>query len=345
MAVVSVMAVAVILLLSGCKDYTKDIEHLEKRVSDLETAAKYLQYQLDQGSLVRSVTEIPNGWRIEFIGGLNPVATLDIILTSGQSGGVAPQLEVRRNGNGTTTLWVNTGSGWVNTEVDLTGPSGGGGSGGTGPQGPTGSQGPKGPDGADGITPQLEVRENADGTTTIWVSYDEGDTWEDTEVDLKSVVLGDSPLLAIYDDSPLSGTVTFVLNDTDLTELTFYKASTAVRFELAMIEEEVVINLGGTGTVTFRVNPSNAYIPFILSKWEIDELGIRTRGADYVNVSTNFELISIVPDGTTEGQYIATIENTGGSIGDVFVLALVMEAAPDVYIASPTFPVKIKPAS
>ena len=425
--VVSVMTLAAVFLFSGCgKDYSKEIKDLGKRVSSLEQAATYLQHQLDQGSLVRSVTEIPNGWRIEFVGGLNPVATLDIILPSGHSGGAMPQFEVRRNPNGTTTLWVNTGSGWEDTKVDLRGPAGTGG-GGTGPQGPTGPAGPQGSAGADGITPQLDVRENADGTITIWISYDEGDTWEDTEVDLKAVIVGGSPLLAIYDDSPVTGTVTFVLNDVDFTELTFYKAYATVDFELAMVESEVLIPVGGTGTVTFRVNPSNAPIPTDLSKWELDELG--TRGASYVTPSANFELLSIVPDGAKEGQYIATIKNLGenesstiyeakigsvyyqtfrealvavkdgetitllkdveyrdnGGIGiyidginitfelngynlnvvtssnhddatalyvcnggvlnlgspEKYVMALVMEAAPDVFITSPTFPVKV----
>ena len=51
-------------------------------------------------------------------------------------------------------------------------------------------------------------------------------------------------------------------------------------------------------------------------------------GSSYVNTPAEFELLKILPDGSKEGQYIATIsrDNTGkdGGPNDEFIMALVL---------------------
>ena len=275
-----VAAAFTLSVFSGCtSDLQRDIDELTKRVDDLESVVEALDAKIVDGSMITSVTalEAPeSGWLIEFSDG-------DHIKILNGTDGVTPKIEVRTNPDGSTTVWINTTAGypedgWENTGVDL-----------------------------DGVTPKIEVRNNADGTLTIWVNYTAGypeDGWEDTGVDL-SAPAGSNLLESIVMDEA-GGTVTFTLPDG--TKYTFPLASTAQSFAVMAVD---AIAFGDTGaaTFTFRVNPSNAWVPTgsgnSLTKWALDEVDTR---ASYVNPSEVFSLASILPDGEKQGQYIATVD-------------------------------------
>ena len=315
------LRVAVILMtfaiVASCKKYDKDIEQLDKRITALESATASLKAAFDAGAYIRSVTPLANnaGYRVEFTGG---VPAIDIFHgTNGTNGtaGTVPRIEPRYNDDGTVTLWVDTGTGMRNSGIDLKGP-----------------QGEPGQQGEQGITPEFKIDENDDGELTIWVRFG-NDPWQDLGVDLYPD--GDNLLLAIIDN--LDGTVTFMLNDDpDFTEYTFAKASTVVRFEIAMVAEKIIIASGSTGKLYFRANPSTAWIPTTgdggIANWYLDQLG--TRSPAYLTPS-DFSIVSIEED--LPGQYIATIEDNGANPGDTYVLALILEAEPGIYISSPTF--------
>ena len=328
---ISIMAVAAVVI-TGCnKDIKNDIDNLKQRVTTLEQAIASLKQQSDAGKLITSVTPLSGntGYKITF----SDNSSIDLFNgTNGANGGsgATPRIEVRVNNDGSVTLWVDTGTGLRDTGINI-----------KGSQGSQGGQGQPGEQGASGITPTFKVDENDDNELTLWVSYDEGTTWDDLGVDLNKPP--NANLLKAIIDNDAAGTVTFILNDADDTEFVFEKASTAVSFELAMVAKMLEFSAGGSGEVKFRVNPSNAFIPTgivgvndAMDKWQLDEIGTR---ASYVNPSTDFELVSILSDGTAEGQYIATIENTG-NISGIHVMALVLNvnsAADPVLISSPTF--------
>ncbi len=342
-------------MLWGCGKYDdssvkSDISNLQGRVATLEGTVKLLDDQIRAGALVQSVTPLADnkGWRITFTGG-SP-SSIDLLHGAkgdqgdpGEDGiqgpagddGVTPMLEVRYNaGTGKTTLWVNYGSGWTDTGVDL-----------TGPQGDPGTPGTPGAPGASGISPKIEVR-TVDGVTSVWYNvtrdYPESG-WTDTGVDLSAI----GPVLAIADNR--DGTVTFTMNDgkDPHDTYTFEKASTAVRFEI-MTTAKVTIAQGGTGTIVLRVNPSNGWIPTTgdgdMSKWAFDQVGTR---ASYVNPSPNFSIAGIAQDGERQGQYIATIRCTSADAAVTdYVAALVLNTASEAkpaLVSSPPFVLGAEP--
>ena len=355
------MAITVVVMISGCtKDIKNDIKDLQQRVTTLENADNLLRQQFNAGVLVSSVTPLANnaGWKIEFTGGSMP----SIEIRNGADA-ITPKIEVRFNADGSVTLWYNVtkdypASGWVDTGVNLRGPQGSSGANGAaGPQGPTGpagsngNNGTNGTDGADGISPKIEMRDNADGTFTIWYNVTDGypaGGWVSTGVDLP---IPDGFFLAVTDN--LDGTVTFTMNDGVPTEYTFEKASTAVRFEIVNSSVKVEIAEDGYGSITFRVNPSNAWIPTgsgaAIDKWALDQTGV-TRS--YVTNPDDFELLSILPDPDPDkqGQYIATIYCSGTtdpSVND-YLMALVLNinsVADPILISSSTFILGTKTAT
>ncbi len=129
--------------------------------------------------------------------------------------------------------------------------------------------------------------------------------WIDLGVDLKAPAEA-NPLLYIIDNKA-NGTVTFVLNDQEQTELTFARASTAQSF--AILADVVAFDGSGEAKIKFRVNPSNAWVPTgegtAIEKWAFDQVG--TRAESYVNPSEIFNIESVLQDGDKTGQYIATV--------------------------------------
>ena len=340
------LAITVIaILLSGCakkmKDDIKDLQNnfggLEQRITTLESAVKALQQQIAAGAFITSVTPLPDnaGWKITFSGGT--VSSIEILNgkngTNGGTGsqgptgptgptgpagaaGVTPHFEVRDDGFGNLSLWYNItagypAAGWVSLVANIKGDK--------------------------GVAPALKMVDNLDGTFTVYYNVsdpfaDIPANWINTGTDLP---VPDAFFLAVTDNP--DGTVTFTMNDGAATEYTFPRASTAVRFEIMNVDA-VNIPAGNTGQITFRVNPSNAWVStgagLNIAKWELDEVG--TRGAAYVTPPAGFELVSILQDGAKTGQYIATIKNTGAAVANYF-LTLVFEAEPDVYVSSSTF--------
>jgi uncharacterized protein (TIGR02145 family) len=115
-----------------------------------------------------------------------------------------------------------------------------------------------------------------------------------------------------------------------------------MRFELVGFTDRVYIAENYEGTIRFVVNPSNAWIPTTgdggIAKWQLNQTGTR---ASYVTEPTNFELKSIVKDGSKEGQYIATIKclHHDPAITN-YAMSLVLNAGTDtapVLISSTTF--------
>ena len=102
----------------------------------------------------------------------------------------------------------------------------------------------------------------------------------------------------------------------------------------------VAIPQNATGKVVFRVNPSNANVPTgsgsAIDNWQLDQTGIKTR-ASYVTEPNGFKLVSIQKDGNNNGQYIATIENTGAENTYVNLMALVLNTGDGALVSSSTF--------
>jgi len=329
------MITAIAILLSGCaKNIKDDVKDLQSRVTSLESAIKSLEQKLAQGALIKSVTPLADnaGWKLEFTSG----SPSSIEIKNGTAG-VTPQLEVRNNADGSTSLWVNTGAGWTNTGVNLRGP--------TGATGNTGATGAAGAAGADGISPKIEVRDNGGGNFSIWYNITAGYPpagWVDTGENLAAI----GPILSVVDNAA-AGTVTITMNDGVPTAYEFPKASTAVRIEV-MNPFKVEIEEGDEGTIVFRVNPSTAWVPTgmgaAIANWELDQIMTRT---GYVTAPTDFSLVSILPDAAGAGQYIATIscDNFDAAITD-YVMALVLNtntAADPVLVSSSTFTVGSPP--
>lgn len=306
------IAITILAMFAACKKYddtdvVNRIDDLEDRVTTLEQVTAELKARLDAGSLVKSVTaitEYPGGWRIDFTSG-SP-SYVDIFNgedSEGNPNPVTPQFEVRdsESDDGTLTLWVDYGDGWEDTGAVIsdteTIPD-------EGEPGAQGEPGPQGEQGADGVSPMIDVRKNDDDTVSVWYNNThtdgEGGTWEDTGFDISTI----GPVLSIVGNDS-DGTVTITMNDDDETEYTFFRASTAVRFEI-MTLETVAIEEGGTGEVPFVVNPSTAWIPTDdLTKWELN--GVDTR-AGYVTADGTFTIASIEQSPDGEGEYIATIK-------------------------------------
>ncbi|MDR2890464.1 MAG: leucine-rich repeat protein [Alistipes sp.] len=147
------------------------------------------------------------------------------------------------------------------------------------------------------------------------------------------------------------GSVTFVMNDGQNTEYTFARHSTATSFELTLpvavefVESQSV-------EVTFRVNPSTAWIPTgegeAIAKWTLDETGkgaISTRAGS--NPSEVFAIESIVADEGRKGQYVATIagdfsKHDAAQTAEYYMMMVLnnnggTDAANDTHISSRSF--------
>ena len=147
-----------------------------------------------------------------------------------------------------------------------------------------------------------------------------------------------SEMLSVADNG--DGTITFTLSDG--TEFTFRRASEAGRIEIIfpLPDDMIYIYEGDYEMIKFRVNPSNAYVPVgsgeAIADWALDQIGTR---ASYVNEPEMFELVTILPDGDREGQYIAWIKckDTDGSYSSSeYVMALVLTSG-DALVSSSAF--------
>ncbi|MDR2911600.1 MAG: hypothetical protein LBV47_09630 [Bacteroidales bacterium] len=316
---------AIAMMFTGCNKY--DDSDIREKIASLESATKQFDAQVKAGALISSVTAIESGWRISFTGG----TTSYIDILHGKDGigdsidSSTPVLDVRQNANGTTTIWVDYGNGWKDTNVNLAGPK--------------------------GISPKIKVETNDDGTT-IWynITEDYPETgWIDTEFDISAI----GPVLSIIDNE--DGTVTITMNDaTDknpdtATKFTFEKASPAFRFEI-LTYEAVSIRERETGTVLFIVNPSTAWIPITgdggIDKWYLNSIGTRAPG--YVQASSAFEITKIEASPKGRGEYVATIRCKEGSYdpeaNNEQIVTLVLNAGDDddpVLISSSPFPLSV----
>jgi Leucine-rich repeat (LRR) protein len=338
------------MLLTGClSDIKSDIEDLKRRVRSLEEVTGTLSQQLENGSLVKSVTPLADGsgFRIEFVSGDDSRADLGAVeILHGEDGkhGVTPRIEVRTNKDGTVTIWHNTESGyptsgWVNTGVNVKGSSGSSGShgsdGSTGPKGDKGDKGDPGDSGDDAFV-KFGVAEDA-GTTgsplSIWYTTD-----EEVAATAVSAANGWTVLLPIDKVGPIAavtenndGTVTFIMNDSSFTEYVFPKYQQTPT-GIAVVKVEKAFN--GEFMVTFRVNPSTAVIP-TGSEWLVDQIGTRQ---SYDITPAPFNATSGLIDPGKSGQYIATLTEDGYDPSKTYSLALVLKVD-NALISSDSFEV------
>ena len=292
------------LAMNSCDNYDdsgirKDMDDLKGRVTTLEQATTSIGQMLDQGALIKTVTPLPDeaGYRIEFVDGASRADLSSIEIMHGKDGqdgqdgnhgnhGVTPMFEVRRNNDGTISLWVDYGDGWTNTGTDITGPRGTGGSNGNDGMMPyIGEDGnwyigttdtgiPA--TGATGTTPhigengnwyigttdtgvkaaganafiKLSVADN-EGVLTLW------NTTDATKAELTpSVDNGWTPLLPIGSIGPVAaivdngdGTLTITLNDANPNALSGPKPATTFTFERASSAVRFEILNWGTTTI------------------------------------------------------------------------------------------------
>ena len=333
------------MVLAGCtKDIKDDVKKLQIDVRELQNAFNVLKQQFDSKAMISAVTPLANnaGWKIDFTGG----TTSSIEIKNGTNG-VTPLIEVRVNSDGSTSIWYNiTGSypesGWVNTGVNIKGATGA-----TGATGSTGATGATGPQGPAGITPAIRVVDNGDNTFTIQynVTWDESipgydpAEWKDAG---SPIPASPTVILSIVNNDAL-GTVTFnVDNGTAIPDVyEFAKFSTAARIEIISYGD-IYVTAGGTADIIFRVNPSNASVPMgsgaAIDKWALDEIGTRV---SYVTAPTEFTLVSVLPDGSLTGQYIAKVKSNGiyPTTPD-YIMALVLNvnsAANPILVSSAPF--------
>ncbi len=285
-------------LSSDVDSLKKDVDELKVRVETLEDLVDELEKSIDAGSLISSVDPLvapKDGWLITFSDGKS------IEINHGKSGadgedGSTPKIEVKTNSDGSVTLWVND----RNTGIDL--------------------KGADGDPGDPAVAPRIEVRTNLDGTISVW--YNVGDGWVDTGVDITAPSKDDPhPIKAIVENG--DGSYTITLNDGNDTQYTFGRYSTAMHLQVMNTTPVEIAGAQG-GKVTFRVNPSDAWIATgdtATGRWLIDEYS--TTRASYVNPSQVFSIKSILPDADKAGQYVATISGDFAS-HDVTVSEYVM---------------------
>jgi hypothetical protein len=157
------------------------IDDHEERIENLEDAVAALENQIKAGAMISSVDPLPDGkgWRITFTGGTLP--SIDIL--NGKDGadgtdgadGRTPLLEVRKNPDGTSTVWVNygDGKGWIDTGTDI-----------SGPQGPAGTPGSSGATG-----PVASIVNNSDGTVTVNTGDGQSYTFERSSTAVRFEIL------------------------------------------------------------------------------------------------------------------------------------------------------------
>ncbi len=339
----------------GCTgDIKSELDDLRSRVETLEDLVETLDETVKSGAMITTIAPLPapeSGWLINFTGNREPLKVYHGDKgatgekgetgekgTTGEKGatgekGHTPLIEVRTNPDGSTTLWVDG----ENTGKDL-----------TGPKGANGENGENGANGNHGISPKIEVRPNEGGEgLSIWYNITPeypDEAWVNTGVDISGPEPSGS-LWTIIENA--NGTVTLVLNDDDNTEYVFARHSSANYFQIMNTK---TVDISGTdGTIVFRVNPSNAYIPTgtgeAIAKWTLDEYET-TRAGGYTNPSQVFTIESILPAEGKAGQFVATI-SADFDAHDVnineYVMALVLNnntgdiTAEDAYISSAPF--------
>lgn len=138
-------AIGALFMLAGCtKDFSGDIQNLDKRVSALEETVKQLQSDIESGKVIKDITKIDNGIRITLADG----TSYDI--TNGKDGA-----------NGKDGVDGKDGKDGANGKDGVNGKDGKDGKDGeTGPQGPAGPAGPAGPQGSDGTSSICTIGEN-----------------------------------------------------------------------------------------------------------------------------------------------------------------------------------------
>ena len=321
--VITVMAMAGIVLLSGChKGIKDDIDDIKDRLTSVEALAKSLDEQLKAGSLLKSATQEGDGWRLEFSNG-----TIVNVENGGAPGNdaITPKIEVRpiQNGGG-YSLWYNItkdypASGWVDTKVNIQGPSGNGGTGNGGSY--------------------LDLRSSGGYIQYTTVANPSTSDWKNLFAVPTDGADGLSNISAFVQNNN-NGTATLVVGEKSYTFELYQELPHGLVVAKAVYVRDMDADVF---KVTFRVNPSTAVIPTALSLWTVSEIHTELTRVNYnPNPSGIFKIQSIAPsqEGTT-GEYIATIgiiedvEFEFGN-GDEYHLALVVDVNGGL-ISSDTF--------
>ncbi|MDR2890599.1 MAG: DUF4988 domain-containing protein [Alistipes sp.] len=303
------VASALTLVVAGCTsdlksdidDLKNDVDDLRVRVETLEGLVDALDQKVGEGTLISKVEPLAApkaGWLVTFSDGKTIEINHGEKGADGETGddgekgaaGTTPKIEIKTNADGSVTVWVDG----VDSGIDLKGPAG------------------------DGTAPQIEVRTNDDGTISVW--YNVGEGWVDTGVDISAPTQDDPhPLQTIVENA--DGSITFILNDEEGTTDTVERVSEAVHLQV-MNTATVALVGKQSGAVTFRVNPSDAWIPtgVAVDRWELDQYATTdvagsegTTRASYVNPSRVFSVVSLLPDGDKAGQYVATVSGDFGA--------------------------------
>lgn len=286
----------------SCHDYETDIEQIKTDISGIKKDISELQSAYDNGKLIVNVTPIENAadgnWLITFSDNFT------IEITSGKDGkdgldgkdGVTPRLKINEN-----NYWMVSYDG--GTMYDLLLDSN------RNPIPATGADGKDGVDGADGKDGlSVRVIENNDG-------YYVFETYDSNTGEVKDVI--ETP----YSSNQSSAIKSIVENHTKATITITMQSGEEFVFNQMLVypsgiipfTKELSILHGGSATLEFRINPSNAVVS--IDKIQLDLVAPGTRATvSYITRPSSYYIESVVPvlneDGDVKrGQYLITIKD------------------------------------
>jgi hypothetical protein len=300
-------------ILAGCS-YSDDINSLKDRVSSLEDAVASLQQAFDDGKIITSVEESPQGYTITFSDGSAISLRHGSDGADGNNGSDGSDGSDGRDGI-TPLLKVDLDGCWIvsydngNSFTPITDSQGN-------PVSATGADGNDGADGKPGAAGLCVRVALIDGCYAFEIySPDAPDSVIETII--TPYTSNPASVLASVVENPVNGTITLTMADGS--EFTFnldvaYPASVALLTNFLEIKADT-----GTAAFEFRLNPSNIFFNFICSgegcntRLDLISVSARADAPSYVTEPSAYRITSVKPSVNSlgerkAGQYTATVE-------------------------------------
>ena len=311
MATAYILVLALLFSLAGCNDYGKEIEQLQSQVSELQKSINALKEAHESGKIISQVAsaEESNGYEIVFSDGSK------IALNHGNNGadgndgndgndgadGVTPIIKIDSEG-----YWIVSYDDEVTfTRIldDASNPI---------PAIAIGSDGLPGEDGK-----CVRVTTDDDG---LYVFEVYSPSSPDQVIDKVVTPYSSNPSSAIASivKDEESGKIVLTMRDGSVFE---FNLDVAYPTSLIVLEDVVHIDALKDGVITFRLNPSDAYVSLQIDgsqpTLELDVVTPSSRSGDnisYVNPPKGYKITSVKQDETEDGdikqgQYKAEISS------------------------------------
>ena len=306
-----------IFSLSACNMYEEDFTEIRTEIAQIKASISALEDAYNSGKIISKVTalnsETPESWLITFSDNST------ITITSGQDGvdgkdgkdgkdgtnGVTPYLKINED-----NVWCISYDGGLTYEIILD--NNGNPIPATGKNGEDGIDGKDGKDGEDGKNGKdgnsVRVVVNNDGYYVIEV-YEQSTDVVISSITTKYSSNPNSAIKSIVEDKT-NNTISITMESGDVftfRQMLIYPSS------IVIIDNEICLSHGGTGTIEFRVNPSNAV--FNITDFQLDLIRTKTKAeVSYITTPDSYSIKSIEraidKNGNDKrGQYIMTIKD------------------------------------